>query len=213
MNVLILGANGAIARLVETGIIGDRAFGDVKLTMFLRDKSRVDDLLSGQSLAVEGDVSSFKDLNDAMEDQDIVLDFTGADRDLMTTKNIVQVMESNGIQRIVSLNTLGIYNEVPGRFGSWNNFTLGSRIKTGKAAADLYKGSELIYTTLRLAWLDDDAQINYELTEKGQSFKGAKVSRRSIASIILKIIDDPDYLANRDVGVGRPKSTGKSLMK
>lgn len=41
MNVLILGANGQIARIVEERILTESAFEDVKLTLGLRNPSRL----------------------------------------------------------------------------------------------------------------------------------------------------------------------------
>ena len=209
MNILILGANGTIARLIEKQILGDKAFSDVKLTMFLRDKTRVTDLLSEQSTAIEGDTTDFGTLNDAVEDQDIIFDTTGATQNIESTKNIIKAMQLNGVGRVVSINDLGIYDEVPGKFGQWNKETLGERLKIGKQSADLYEKADVNYTILRLAWLNDHATIKYELTQKGEEFKGTTVSRPSVANIFLKIIDDPDYLSEKNVGIDEPGTQGK----
>lgn len=103
MNVLILGANGAVARLVERQLLDDKAFADEKVTMFLRNKSRVADLLSEQSSTIEGDTLDLNSLRDAIEDQDIVIDTTGASKSLEVTGNIIQAMEENGVSRVISI--------------------------------------------------------------------------------------------------------------
>lgn len=210
MNVLILGANGVIARMVENSIINDRAFADVKLTMFLRDKTRVDDLLSMQSSAIEGDVGDLRSLEDAIEDQDIVIDTTRT-TDPQTSRNIIEAMIDNGVMRIVSINSLGIYDEVPGKFGQWNRSMIGdTNLAVGQKSAQLYEASGLDYTILRLAWLNHEETIKYELTSKEEPFKGTSVSRQSVVNILLKIIDDPDYLKNQNVGVDEPGTDGNS---
>lgn len=208
MNILILGANGAIARLVEKQLLNDKAFSDAKLTMLLRNKARIDDLLSDQSVAIEGDINDFKVINDAVEDQDIVFDLTGATRSVKSTSNIIQAMQQNGVVRVISINDLGIYDEVPGKFGKWNSQMIGKNLAIGRKTADLYEKSELDYTILRLAWLSDEPTIKYELTQKGETFKGTTVSRQSVANIILKIIDDPAFLSHQDVGVDKPGTEG-----
>jgi len=197
MNVLILGADGKIARLVEKGIISDKAFADVKLTMFLRDKSRVDDLLSEQSIAVSGDVMDVRSLNDAMEDQDIVFDLTEIFNSLQGTKNIIESMQGNGVIRAVSLNQLGALNK-------------DSNI--GLQRAEAYEESELDYTFLRLATLNDNVEGSYTLMDKGKTIKGDTVSRKSVANIILQIIDDPAFLSKSNVGVSEPKLSGNIVV-
>jgi len=208
MNILILGANGTIARLVEQQILNDKAFADVKLTMFLRNAGRVDDLLSYQSSAMEGDLDNFDSLNDAVEDQDAIFDLTGATRSIQPTQNIIKAMQNNGVIRVISLNDLGIYDEVPGQFGKWNKKQLGKRLQIGRQTANIYETAEVDFTILRLAWLSNEPVVNYELTQKGEPFKGTTVSRMSVANIILRIIDDPDYLSGKNVGVSKPGTSG-----
>jgi len=208
MNILILGADSAIARLVEQQILNDKAFADVKLTMFTHDKSQIDDLLSLQSTSIEGDLNDIKALNDAVEDQDIVFDTTGVTDDTTPTQNIIKAMQDNGVLRVVSLNDLGIYNEVPGKFGNWNRTMVGENLVVGQKLATLYENSGLDFTILRLAWLNNEETISYELTPKGELFKGTTVSRQSVANIMLKIIDDPAYLSQANVGVDKPGTDG-----
>ena len=208
MNILMIGADSAIARLVETQILNDKAFADVKLTMFLRDKSQVTDLLSLQSSVIEGDVTDLKALSNAVEDQDIVFDTLGVTQTTEPTRNIIRTMRENGVVRVVSINDLGIYGEVPGKFGQWNKAMVGKRLEIGQQMATLYENSGLDVTILRLAWLNNESTISYELTSKGELFKGTTVSRQSVANIMLKIIDDPDYLSQENVGVDKPGTDG-----
>lgn len=208
MNILMIGADSAIARLVETQILNDKAFADVKLTMFLHDKSQVTDLLSLQSSVIEGDVTDLKALSNAVEDQDIVFDTLGVTQTIEPTRNIIRTMRENGVVRVVSINDLGIYGEVPGKFGQWNKAMVGKRLEIGKQMATLYENSGLDMTILRLAWLNNESTISYELTPKGELFKGTTVSRQSVANIMLKIIDDPDYLSQENVGVDKPGTDG-----
>jgi len=208
MNILILGADSAIARLVEKQILNDKAFADVKLTMFTQDKSQIDDLLSLQSTSIEGNLNDIKALNDAVEDQDVVFDTTGVTADVVPTQNIIKAMQDNGVVRVVSINDLGIYNEVPGKFGRWNKTMVGENLVVGQKMATLYENSGLDFTILRLAWLNNEETISYELTPKGELFKGTTVSRQSVANIMLKIIDDPAYLSQANVGVDKPGTEG-----
>ncbi|WP_419154740.1 NAD(P)H-binding protein [Weissella minor] len=209
MNVLVIGANGSIARLVEQQLIQDQKFTDVHTTMFLRDKSRVNDLLSADnSSAVEGDLDDLKVLNQAMAGQNLIIDTTGATRNLEYTRHIISAMQFNQVQRVISINDLGIYDEVPGAFGAWNRSMVGSGLEVGRQASDLYENSGLSYTTLRLAWLNNENTIDYEITQKGEYFKGTTLSRKSVADVILKIVATPEYLMNTSVGLSKPGTDG-----
>lgn len=73
MNVLILGANGQIARIVEERILNESAFEDVLLTLGLRNPSRLQNL-SGNSRVILSDVDLNRQdqVEAAMEEQDLV---------------------------------------------------------------------------------------------------------------------------------------------
>lgn len=56
--VLILAANGQIARLVEHRLLTEMTFGDVDLTLFLRDAHRLQDLQDNPRVTlIEGDIT------------------------------------------------------------------------------------------------------------------------------------------------------------
>lgn len=205
MNVIIIGANGTIARLVEQTLINNSKFNDVYTTMFLRDKQRVNDLIvDKQSASVEGDLYLLDSLKNAFKNQDIVIDTTGATRDVKTTQNIIDAMQTNGVQRIISINDLGIYGEVPGKLEEWNKHMVGKGLEIGRQSADLLENSSLYATILRLAWLSNNDEVNYEITHKNEPFKGTTVSRTSVADVILKMIENPSYLENASVGLDKP---------
>lgn len=122
MNVLILGANGQIARIVKEHILHEEKFADVKLTLFLRNSQRLSSLARNPRVTiVDGDIANYADVNKAMNGQDIVFIATvdhGVDNAI--TKNVIRAMQENDVKRVISSNILGIYNEVPGEFGAWN---------------------------------------------------------------------------------------------
>lgn len=49
----------------------------------------------------------------------VYANLTGDDIDLQA-KNIVQSMNAAGVERLIFVASLGIYDEVPGKFGAWN---------------------------------------------------------------------------------------------
>lgn len=121
MNILILGGNGAIARLVSEQIINDQDAHNVNISLFLRNTKRVDDLTKLSNIdSIEGDLDNYNSIVSAMDGQDLIFDATGAAATSERTKNIIKAMHTTTIKRIISINNLGIYDEVPGEFGIWN---------------------------------------------------------------------------------------------
>jgi uncharacterized protein YbjT (DUF2867 family) len=79
---------------------------------------------------------------------------------------------------------VGDYDEVPGTFGKWNYRMIGSALKTYRKLSDIIEASNLDYTLVRPAWLTDNDEVDYELTQKREPFKGTEVSRKSVAAFI-----------------------------
>lgn len=209
MKVVILGANGAIARLVESKIFSNSKYADIHLTLFLRKSHRINDLADNERASViEGDVMEQKILSSAMQSQDIVFAAMGATGSVGLTQEIINAMRVNNVKRVISINDLGIYGEVPGAFGEWNTQMVGKGLKIGRQSADLLEDSGLDYTILRLAWLTNKPEVNYEITQKGEQFKGTTVSRASVADVVLRIIADPAFANKASIGVDKPGTDG-----
>lgn len=122
-------------------------------------------------------------------------------------------MDQAGIKQLVWISSIGIYDEVPGKFGDWNNEMLGggqedSYLGTYRKAADEISASDLDYTIIRPAWLTDKDEVDYETTKRGEKFKGTEVSRKSIGNLVAEVIANPAKYARQDLGVNKPNSDG-----
>jgi uncharacterized protein YbjT (DUF2867 family) len=104
---------------------------------------------------------------------------------------IVESMRAAGVQCLIFISSLGIYDEVPGAFGEWNRRQIGPVLGPYRAAADAVEGSGLDYTILRPAWLTNADEVAYEVTRKSEPFKGTKVSRKSVAALVTDIATTP----------------------
>src|SRR5258708_8107514 len=114
--VLVLGAGGQIARWVIDMLASN---AEVRLTLFLRHAAKLKNA-PGNSQVVQGDVFHKAQLDHAMVGQDIVYaNLTGEDIDRQA-KAIVQSMSAGRVKRLIFVASLGIYDEVPGKFGEWN---------------------------------------------------------------------------------------------
>ncbi|MCA0175959.1 MAG: SDR family oxidoreductase [Proteobacteria bacterium] len=204
-HVLILGASGQIAQWVVKALADDK---NLRQTLMLRDPKKLTGQEPANAQVVIGNVLDKKLLKDAMAGQDIVYaNLTGADLD-QQAQAVIAAMQAAGVKRLVFVLSLGIYDEVPGPFGAWNQATIGEDLKPFRRAADLIEASGLSYTLLRPAWLTDEDEVDYELTAKGQPFKGTVVSRRSVGDLIAKVIASPGLHVGESLGVNKPNSDG-----
>ncbi|HDS1147868.1 MULTISPECIES: SDR family oxidoreductase [Stenotrophomonas] len=204
-NVLILGASGQIAQWVIRSLATEK---NIQQTLLLRDPKKLTGKEPANAKVVIGNVLDKKLLKDAVAGQDIVYaNLTGEDLDKQA-QAVIAAMNAAGVKRLIFVLSLGIYDEVPGKFGEWNNDIIGEDLKPFRRAADAIEASGLDYTILRPAWLTDKDEVDYETTEKGQPFKGTVVSRRSVGDLISQIIVDPARHTGGNLGLNKPGSDG-----
>ncbi|HEX2395307.1 MAG TPA: SDR family oxidoreductase [Bacteroidales bacterium] len=205
MNVLILGAAGRIAKHAIEFLMKEP---DVQLTLFLRKPGRLKKSVSNNANIIEGDVVlDKKKLKEAIQGQDVVYANLDGEVDKQAV-NIVQAMGETGVKRLVFITSLGIYDEVPGAFGKWNNRMVGKYLVPYRKAAEIIEASNLDYTILRPAWLTDEDEIDYETTEKNEPFKGTEVSRKSVAALVVDLIKNPKRKKRKSLGVNKPNTDG-----
>lgn len=203
--VLVLGAGGQIAHWVVEMLEPNR---DVALTLFLRHPRKLKGNSPKRSDIVQGDVLNREQLDHAIAGQDIVYaNLTGDDIDLQA-KNIVQAMNAAGVQRLIFVASLGIYDEVPGKFGAWNRRQIGAYLPPFRRAADIIEASGLDYTILRPTWLTDKNEVDYETTDRNEPLTGTEVSRKSVAALIVTMIDTPERFSRTNLGINKPNTDG-----
>lgn len=207
--VLILGANGQIARIVEERLLREQL--DVELTLFLRNSQRLADLDDNKNVTlVDGDITDYDAVNTAMKGQDVVyIAMVDHTKDNVITNNVIKSMKENNVDRIIESSLLGPYHEVPGEFGRWNDEMVQSGLAAAINADKLLSESGLIYTTLRFPWLNDRDEVKYAITHRNDQYVGVSGSRQSMADVIVKVIADPEYLKNDSVGIADPDTQGE----
>lgn len=120
-NVLILGAAGQIAQWAVR-LLANR--DDVQMTLFVRDSKKLK-RVPRNARVIEGDVMDSDALAAAVQGQDLVYANLAGDVDEQADRYVV-AMEAAGVKRLVAINSLGIYDEVPGAFGEWNRKEIGA---------------------------------------------------------------------------------------
>ncbi|UOQ45767.1 SDR family oxidoreductase [Halobacillus salinarum] len=204
MNVLILGANGQIARYAIDLFLKDT---NANLTLYLRNAERLSEYQSDHVKVMDGDVLDDQKLKQAMTGIDVVYANLSGDMEGQA-KSIIKAMKETNVTRLIFITTLGIYDEVPGEFGEWNNQTIGPYLEPYRIAADLIEDSGLNYTIIRPAWLTHNDEIDFEITDKSEPFKGTEVSRKSVASLVVDIAENPELHSRQNIGVNKPNTEG-----
>ena len=191
-NVLILGANGQLARNTTRVFLRDT---DAKLTLYLRRAGRLPNPDPKRVTIVEADVLDRTRLEAAMEGQDVVYaNLSGAMK--QQAESIVAAMHATGLKRLIFISSMGIYGEVPGE-------RYGSMLDPYRDSAAVIEASDLDYTILRPGWFTRDDEISYQITQKGQPFKGHDVSLNSLSDLIVKLALTPGMESRHSLGVSR----------
>ncbi|WP_413742842.1 SDR family oxidoreductase [Sodalis sp. RH15] len=204
--ILVLGAAGKIARHAIHQFLGQEG---IILTLYLRKSGRLQKLAGDSVEVIEGDVTDTRHLQEAARGQDVVYANLAGDNIEEQAKSVVEALEAAGVGRLIWISTLGIYDEVPGAFGKWNHEMLDDGyLEPYSAAAKVIESSTLAYTIVRPAWLTDSDEVDYELTQKGEPFKGTEVSRQSVADLVVKLAQDPTRDVRASVGINKPDTDG-----
>ncbi|MFT3827888.1 MAG: NAD(P)H-binding protein [Chitinophagaceae bacterium] len=187
-NVIIIGAGGSLAKYVIEAL---KSSGNVALTLFARNSSRLPESLKKGCSVIEGDAMNYSSVKNAVTAQDIVYVNLAGNLEAMAT-NIVKAMQETGVKRIIAISSIGIY-DVP----------LKPVLVPYRKLADVIEASGLDYTILRPDWFTNANEIDYAITEKGQPETGGAVSRKSIAAFIATLIDDPQLQVRKNLGISK----------
>jgi uncharacterized protein YbjT (DUF2867 family) len=190
--VLILGANGQLPRNTTRAFLRDT---DAQLTLYLRRASRLRNPNPARVEIVEGDVLDRGRLEAAMRGQDVVYANLAGDMKAQAER-IVAAMRATGVTRLIFISSMGIYGEVPGE-------RYRSVLDPYRDSAAAIEASDLDYTILRPGWFTQDAEVSYQLTQKGQPFKGHDVSLNSLSDLIVKLALTPGLESHHSIGVSR----------
>jgi uncharacterized protein YbjT (DUF2867 family) len=206
VKVLVLGAAGQIARHAIRQLLDE---SPNELTLYLRHAQRLRKLAGDRVRVVEGDVTDTELLADVSRGHDVVYANLGGDDIEDQARSVVAALGTAGVRRLIWISTLGIYDEVPGAFGRWNHEQLdGDYLQPYGAAARVIESSDLDYTIVRPAWLTDKDEVDYELTQRDEPFKGTEVSRRSVADLVVKLVENPTRDIRGSLGIDKPGTDG-----
>ncbi|SIR62070.1 NAD(P)H-binding [Janthinobacterium sp. TND4EL3] len=192
-NILILGANGQLARNATARFLEVGSDEHVNLKLYLRRASRLVNPDPRRVSVVEGDVCNARKLQAAMQGIDVV--FASLSGEMATqAQHIVSAMNAAGVRRLIFISSMGIYGEVPGQ-------PYRSVLDPYRDSAAVVERSDLEYTVLRPGWFTHDADIGYQITQKGQPFIGHDISLDSLSTLIVKLATSDGLYLRCSLGV------------
>ncbi|MBT2700312.1 NAD(P)H-binding protein [Bacillus sp. ISL-40] len=202
MKILILGAAGQISRMLTERLLDETV---VEIVLYARRAHSRLKVTSKRVEIISGDFQEKSKLVSAMSGVDVV--YLNDMFDVRATQSIVSAMGEAGVKRLIGATALGIYDEVPGPFGSWNDAMVGSNIPLFKSTAKVVEESDLDYTLLRLTWLyNQEGNEAYHLTLKGEPFIGAQVTRQAAARLVMNLLADNTKYICESLGVSEPNT-------
>lgn len=190
-NILILGANGGLAQTVIPVLLENP---ELKLTLVSRNIRCLQAFANERVNVVQADVMDLPQLESLMQGQDLVYANLAGNLEAMA-ENIVQAMNRTNAKRLIWISSMGIYGETGEDHGAI--------LEPYRRSAQVVENSRLDYTIIRPAWFTDGHEIDYQLTRKGEPFQGRQVSKRSIAHLIAKLIERPEFSIRESLGIGR----------
>ncbi|HEM5172023.1 TPA: NAD(P)H-binding protein [Streptococcus suis] len=194
MRLVIIGAAGQIPGFLIPRVLEET---DFKLTLAGRKVSQRLSYQDDRIRYVDGDMSRLDNVRQALEDADVVFVNEASPALLEPT---IAVMKEMGIRRLIVAGVLGVYDEVVGDFGRWNEAMIGAYSPTNNRVigAKLVDESGLDYTYLRMTWLyNQEGNRAYKLIPQGEPYKGAQVTRQAVAQYVMELLQD----SSRDLGV------------
>lgn len=190
--IIILGANGQLARNTIPVLLRRP---DVTLTLYLRRANRLKNPDPIRVSIVEGDVLDQDALRATVAGHDVVYANLAGDM-AQQARTIIAAMHATGVKRLIFISSMGIYSEVPGE-------RYRSILDPYRDSAALVEQSDLDYTILRPGWFTRDQEVSYQLTQKGEAFKGHDVSLNSLSDLIVKLVTSPELHVRCSLGVSR----------
>lgn len=191
-NVLILGAAGSLARVVTQTLLDS---SEARLTLYLRRPDRLPPRHDPRVAVVKGDVMDQATLRQAMAGQDIVYANLAGDMKAQA-QSVIAAMHATGVRRLIFVTSMGIYGEVPGE-------RYRSVLDPYRDSAAEIEASDLDYTLLRPGWFTHGSEVDYQLTQKGEAFRGYHVSRVSIAALVCSLVNHPAQHLYESLGIAR----------
>lgn len=204
MNILLLGATGRVGSQIVTYALHDSHH----VTVLVRTPEKIP--INNENLTmIQGNVLNKDDIVRAMHGIDVVISALNTDGSTTLSESmplIIEVMENEGIKRIITIGTAGILQSRT-TANSLRYQSSESKRKSTRAAKehhkvyDMLKQSTLEWTIVCPTYLPDGERIGkYRIDRNFLPEGGVEISVPDTAEFTFKQIKTSDYIKSR-VGI------------
>lgn len=198
MNIAILGATGKFGRPFTAKLLANPNF-----YLTLLSKSAGNNYEDNYRITAKNiDATNIKELNKALENQDVVFcAVSGVDQPAIA-RNLVEINP----KRLIYMTVVGIYNELAEDNGGEYNVDSEPEQIPNRNAVALIEESNIDYTILRCGYLIFGEEEDYVITKKGETPKGYVSTSKSVEKIALEIIENPKLYSHESISITRDMS-------
>lgn len=198
MNIAILGATGKFGRLFTAKLLTNPNY---QLTVISKSASNLYED-SHRVTAKSIDATNQKDLQKALENQDLVFSaVSGVDQPIIA-RNLVEL----NVNRLIYMTVVGIYNELSEDNGAEYNLDNEKEQIPNRNAVNIIENSNLDYTILRCGYLISGEEDEYVITKKGETPKGYISTASSVEKVALEIIEDNSKYLRESISITKDMS-------
>ncbi|WP_066307410.1 NAD(P)-dependent oxidoreductase [Bacillus sp. FJAT-29814] len=204
MNILILGATGRVGSQIVSFALHDKHH----VTVLVRTPEKFQ--LKNENLTIlQGNVLNKEDVVRAMHGMDVVISALNTDGTTTLSESmplIIEAMENEGIERIITIGTAGILQSrtAPNSLRYQSRVSKQRSTRAAKEHHKVYnilKESSLEWTIVCPTYLPDGERVgNYRVERNFLPEGGAKISVPDTAEFAYKQIKASDYKKSR-VGI------------
>lgn len=198
MNVAILGATGKFGKEITAKLL---SIPDYSLTTISKSARNIYED-SHRVTAVSIDATNKKDLQKALEGQDIVYcAVSGVDLPVIA-RNLSEINP----KRLIFMTVVGVYNELAEDNGGEYNVDNEPEQIPNRNAVAIIENSDLDYTILRCGYLIHGKDDEYVITKKGETPKGYISTIESVKKIAADIIANPELYSKESISITKDMS-------
>ena len=196
MKIIVFGATGGVGK----SVVAQALDAGLEVTAFVRTPSKMDITHENLKL-IQGDAFNQRDVSAAIVGHDAVVSCLGSNQGMKEsteiqemTKNIVDGMKEQNVERIIYTASAGVHKEIPGVSGKLVMFMLKNPLKDHRAAVDYIQANGLNYTIVRPMGLTDQPFTGkYRESATSVPEKSRTIPRADVAHFIVKALTDPKY--------------------
>ena len=203
MKIIVFGATGGVGQ----SVVQQSLDAGLEVTAFVRTPSKLE--ITHENLnVIQGDAFNSAEVTAALAGHDAVVSSLGSSKGMKQskelqnmTKNIVEGMKVNNVERIVYTASAGVHKELTGIMGKSIMQLLKNALIDHRAAVGHIHDAGLNYTIVRPMGLTDKEFTGvYREDVSGVPLKSSSIPRADVAHFIVKALTDPKY-ENTSVGL------------